>query len=181
MRQTVIRLDKERTSFGGLKAYSEDVPKPSKHEVLMKVVAVSLNYRDIAIATSKYPFPVKDNVVPCSDAAGIVVEVGEGVNSVAVGDHIIGTLDFSNLFGQQMSWSGGQGGPVDGVLREYLAIPAASAVIVPKNSPQSFAEWSTLVVTGVTAWNSLYGNTPLRPGQVVLFQGKNSSKYPKEH
>ncbi|KAJ5293009.1 uncharacterized protein N7443_008962 [Penicillium atrosanguineum] len=172
MQQTVIRLNKERSSVRGLQVYKEDVPKASKHEVIMKVHGVSLNYRDIAIATSQYPFPVKDNVVPCSDAAGVVVEVGEDVRDIlAVGDHIIGTLDFNNLFGQQSNWLGGQGGPVDGVLREYLAIPAISAVKVPKDCPQTFNEWSTLVVTGVTAWNALYGNVPLRPGQIVLLQG----------
>ncbi|KAK2755938.1 hypothetical protein FQN54_005734 [Arachnomyces sp. PD_36] len=171
MSQTVIRLDKERTSVRNLKAYKEDIPKPTKYEVLMKVHGVSLNYRDIAIATSVYPFPVKDNVIPCSDAAGVVVEVGEGVKDIAVGDHVIATLDFTNLFGPQEGWLNGQGGPVDGVLREYLAVPGASAVKFPKESPQSFAEWSTLVVTGVTAWNALYGNVPLKPGQIVLCQG----------
>ncbi|KAE8320236.1 hypothetical protein BDV41DRAFT_570396 [Aspergillus transmontanensis] len=169
--QTVFRLDKERASYHNLKAHREDIPKPSKYEVLMKVKGVSLNYRDLAISTSKYPFPVKDNVVPCSDAAGVVVEVGEAVRSISVGDNMIATLDFSNVFGQQMSWMGGQGGPVDGVLREYLLVPAVSAVKIPKNSPQTFNEWSTLVVTGVTVWNALYGNIPLRPGQVVLCQG----------
>ena len=61
----------------------------------------------------------------------------------------------------------GQEGPVDGVLREYVTIPAVAAVKFPKDSPQSFSEWSTLVCTGVTAWNALYGNVPLKPGQIV--------------
>ncbi|KAL4860590.1 hypothetical protein BDV12DRAFT_181351 [Aspergillus spectabilis] len=171
MSQTVFRFDGPRTTVRNLKSFKEAIPEPSKHEVLIKVHSVSLNFRDIAIATSKYPFPVKDDVVPCSDAAGEVVKVGEGVRTVAVGDRVVGTFDITNLFGQQMDWLNGQGGPVDGVLREYVAIPATSAVKIPKDSPQSSSEWSTLVCTGVTAWNSLYGITPLKPGQTVLCQG----------
>ncbi|KAJ5211091.1 NAD(P)-binding protein [Penicillium cf. griseofulvum] len=171
MSQTVIRIEGERTSVRNLKAFKEAIPEPSKHEVLIKVHSVSLNYRDIGVATSLYPFPVKDNVVPCSDAAGVVVKVGEGVSKLAVGDHVVGTFDPTNLFGQQVDWLNGQGGPVDGVLREYVSLPASATVKVPKESPQSFSEWSTLVCTGVTAWNALYGSVPLKPGQIVLCQG----------
>lgn len=145
---------------------------PTKHEILIKIHSVSLNYRDIAIATSIYPFPVKENVVPCSDAAGVVVEVGEGVKNVAKGDRVIGTFDPTNIFGPQKDWLNGQGGPVDGTLCQYITLPAIAAVKLPKNTPQSFSEWSTLVCTGVTAWNALYGATPLKPGQIVLCQGK---------
>lgn len=178
MSQTVFRINGERTSVRNLKAFNEPIPKPAKHEVLVKVHAVSLNFRDIAIATSQYPFPVKDSVVPCSDAAGEVVQVGEGVKKFAVGDRVVGTFDPTNLFGQQADWLNGQGGPVDGVLREYVTLPAVSTVRVPKDSPQSFSEWSTLVCTGVTAWNALYGNVPLKPGQIVLCQGNSSSSAP---
>ncbi|KAJ6086401.1 NAD(P)-binding protein [Penicillium canescens] len=171
MSQTVIRIEGERTSVQNLKAFKEAIPEPSKHEVLIKVHSVSLNYRDIGVATSLYPFPVKDNVVPCSDAAGVVAKVGEGVSNFAVGDYVVGTFDPTNLFGQQSDWLNGQGGPVDGVLREYVSLPASATVKVPKESPQSFSEWSTLVCTGVTAWNALYGSVPLKPGQIVLFQG----------
>jgi len=170
MSQTVIRLG-ERTSVRNMKAFKEPIPEPAKHEVLIRICSVSLNYRDIAIATSKYPFPVKDNVIPCSDAAGVVVQLGKGVKRVAVGDHVIGTFDLTNLYGPQKDWLNGQGGPKDGVLREYISIPAISVVKVPKDSLQSFSEWSTVVATGVTVWNVLYGNVPLKPGQTVLCLG----------
>ncbi|KAL4745809.1 hypothetical protein BDW72DRAFT_210998 [Aspergillus terricola var. indicus] len=159
--QTVIRIAGERNSVRNLKAFREEIPKPSKYEVLIKVHAVSLNYRDIAVATSQYAFPVKDNVIPCSDAAGCI----------AKGDYVIGTFDPTNTFGQQEDWLNGQGGPVDEVLREYLTLPGIAAVKLPKDSTLSFSEWSTLVCTGVTAWNALYGNIPLRPGQIVLGHG----------
>lgn len=171
MSQNVIRLDKERTSVRNMKAYKEDIPKPAKYEIQIKVHGVSLNYRDIAISTSKYPFPVKDNVIPASDAAGIITEVGEGVTGLEVGDHVIATLDPTNLYGPQKNWNNGLGGPVDGVMREYFTTLGASVVKVPKDSPLSFTEWSVVVVTGVTVWNALYGNIPLKPGQTVLFIG----------
>jgi NADPH:quinone reductase-like Zn-dependent oxidoreductase len=169
--QTVIRIPGERNSLKNFKAFKEPIPKPAKHEVLIRVHSVSLNYRDVGVALSLYPFPTKDNVVPCSDAAGVVVEVGEGVKNVAKDDHVISTFDPTNLYGQQMNWDNGHGAPVDGVLREYITVTAAAVVKVPKDSPQSFSEWSTLVCTGVTAWNALYGLTPLKPGQIVLCQG----------
>ncbi|KAF1814371.1 NAD(P)-binding protein [Eremomyces bilateralis CBS 781.70] len=138
MSQSVIRIDGERKSVRSLKAFQESISEPAKHEVLIKVHSVSLNYRDIVIATSKYPYPVKDRVIPCSDAAGIVVRFH------------------------------GQGGPIDGVLREYVNIPATSAVKIRKDSPQNFSEWSTVVCTGVTAWNALYGQPASETGSDCL-------------
>jgi NADPH:quinone reductase-like Zn-dependent oxidoreductase len=131
--QTVIRIPGERNSLKNFKAFKEPIPKPAKHEVLIKVHSVSLNYRDVAVALSLYPFPTKDNVVPCSDAAGVVVEVGEGVKNVAKDDHVISTFDPTNLYGQQMTWDNGHGAPVDGVLREYITVAAPAVVKVSKD------------------------------------------------
>ncbi|KAI9035554.1 zinc-dependent alcohol dehydrogenase family protein [Aspergillus affinis] len=144
MSQTVIRIDGPQNSVRNLTAFKDEVPEPSKHE---------------------------DNVVPCSDAAGVVVFVGEGVKTLSKGDRVISTFDPTNLYGQQMNWLNGHGGLVDGALREYFTIPAAAAVKLPESSPQSFSEWSTLVCTGVTAWNALYAITPLKPSQIGLALG----------
>lgn len=133
MSQTVIRINGPRNSVRNLKAFQEEIPVPTKHEVLIKVHSVSLNYRDIGVATSGYPFPVKDNVVPCSDAAGVIADVGKGVKDLAKGDRVIGTFDPTNIFGQQMDWLNGQGGPVDRVLREYITLPAIAAVKLPES------------------------------------------------
>ncbi|GAB1194246.1 hypothetical protein APSETT444_003490 [Aspergillus pseudonomiae] len=137
MSQKVIRLNGPRTSVRNLKAFQEPIREPSKHEVLIKVHAVSLNFRDVAVATSLYPFPVKDNVVPCSDAAGVVVKVGEGVNNIAVDDHVIGTFDISNLFGQQMNWLNGTGGvSITGLI---LAKAAGATTIITSSSDEKLA------------------------------------------
>jgi NADPH:quinone reductase-like Zn-dependent oxidoreductase len=65
-KQTVYRIT-ERKGIDYLQAFQEDIPKINQHEVLIKIHAVSLNYRDLVIINNKYPFPMKDNVVPCSD------------------------------------------------------------------------------------------------------------------
>jgi NADPH:quinone reductase-like Zn-dependent oxidoreductase len=65
-KQTVYRIT-ERKGVDYLKSFQEDIPKINQHEVLIKIHAVSLNYRDLAILNNKYPMALKDNVVPCSD------------------------------------------------------------------------------------------------------------------
>ncbi|KPM41143.1 hypothetical protein AK830_g5446 [Neonectria ditissima] len=167
---TVFRL-KHRNGFDGLHQQQEDIPKITKHEVLVKVRSVALNFRDIAIATSKYPFPVADNVVPCSDMAGDIAEIGGSVQGLSVGDKVVASFDIANLYGPQRDWNTGQGGPIDGVLRQYVVLPASAIVKVPSESPQTYSSWASVVCTGVTVWNAFYGNLPLRPGHVVLCQG----------
>ncbi|KAJ5371421.1 Polyketide synthase enoylreductase [Penicillium cataractarum] len=170
MSHTALRLT-ARDSWNSIQEFKEPRPTVGKHELLIKVRSVALNYRDIAISTSKYPFPVRDQVVPGSDAAGDVVEVGEGVITFVPGDKVVVAFDPATLYGPMKSWQTGLGGPVDGVLREYIAVPAQSVVKIPESSTLSYAQWASVVCTGVTAWNSLYGNLPLKPGQTVLFQG----------
>lgn len=170
---TALRLT-ARDSWKSIQEFQEPRPTVGKHELLIKVRSVALNYRDIAISTSTYPFPVKDQVVPGSDAAGDVIEIGGGVVAFAPGDKVVVAFDSVTLYGPIKSWKTGLGGPVDGVLREYIAVPAQSVVKIPESSTLSYAQWASVVCTGVTAWNSLYGNLPLKPGQTVLFQGKLS-------
>lgn len=166
----VFRLQ-ERGSHHNLKQLEEPIPVIDKHEVLIKIRGISLNYRDIGIADGSYPFPVKEQVVPCSDAAGEVVEVGSSIDDLRVGAHVIGNFDVVNLYGPQADWKHGHGGPIDGMLRQYVALPRSSVTEIPSSSKLSFPQMAALVCTGVTAWNALYGNIPLKPGQTVLFQG----------
>jgi NADPH:quinone reductase-like Zn-dependent oxidoreductase len=65
-KQTVYRIT-ERKGIDYIQDFQEDIPKINQHEVLIKIHAVSLNYRDLAIVTNKYPPPLKDHVIPCSD------------------------------------------------------------------------------------------------------------------
>lgn len=169
--QTVFRLTKGSNSVNDITVCKEEVPTPDANEVLIRVKAVSLNYRDVVVANRTYPFPIKDEVVPCSDASGEVVSVGKNVLGLQAGDIVVSSLDFTNLYGPQKSWDYGLGGPIDGVLREYVILPYEGVVKVPFSLKQSWEELASLVVTGVTAWNVLFGNNQLKPGQVVLLQG----------
>lgn len=109
--------------------------------------------------------------MPCSDASGDIVQVGEGVFDLQKGDRVVGTFDITHLYGAKKHGSHGLGGPIDGVLRQYVVLPASVVVKIPEGSPQNYAEWACLVCTGATAYNALYGNNHLKPGQTVLFQG----------
>lgn len=172
--QTVFRLT-SRNGFDGLQAFQEPIPTARAHEVLVKIRSVGLNYRDVAIATSTYPLPVKDNVIPCSDMAGEVAELGEGVTSFSIGDAVISILNSTLLYGTLKDVvDGGSetfGGPKDGMLREYIALPAHAIIKLPKSS-HGFIQWAAMVCTGSTVWNAFYGNTPLKPGDTVLVLGR---------
>ena len=167
---TVFRLA-HRNGFDGIQPFTEPIPVPSASEVLLKVRAVSLNYRDILIARSQYPFPMQDNLVPCSDMAGEVVQAGSLVERVEVGDKVILPLSLELLYGHVKDMKSTLGGPKDGVLREYIAVPEHVVVKIPKGAGQSWEQWASLITTGSTVWNAFYGGKPLMPGMSVLAQG----------
>ncbi|KAK5195682.1 hypothetical protein LTR99_002207 [Exophiala xenobiotica] len=167
--QTVFRLT-SRNGFDGLQAFKEPVPTIGDYEVLVKIRSVSINYRDIAIANDTYPLMVKDQVIPCSDMAGEVVEVSSQVDDISIGDNVVAPISSSALYGPVKEDRNSLGGGKDGVLREYIVLPAHVVIKLPK-SPHSFSEWAALVGTGTTTWNCFYGCVPLKPGQTVLIQG----------
>ncbi len=146
-------------------------PKPAHRQVLVKVAACSLNFRDLAIALGRYRMPVKPNLVPLSDGAGEVVEIGPGVRRVKVGDRVAG-----NFF---QRWPGGHagadtqasalGGSVDGMLAEYVVLEEDGVVKLP--SHLSYQEGACLPCAGVTAWNALVEHGRLIAGETVLVQG----------
>lgn len=169
--QTVFRLS-NRTSIEDIKVHEEKIQEPAPQEVLIRIRSVALNYRDYAIVTSKYPFSVKDNVVPCSDLSGEVEAVGGQVDGFKRGDKVIASFDLATQYGTIKDWDHGLGGPTDGVLRQFISLPSNAIVKVPQETSLSYSQLSSLVCTGTTAWNALYGNNPLKPGQVVLFLGR---------
>ncbi|KAI0337720.1 NAD-P-binding protein [Trametopsis cervina] len=149
------------------------VPKPGKGEVLVKVHAVSLNYRDLMIASGKYGLPSPENVIPCSDMAGEIVAVGEGSRSEhwKVGDRVCANFTQDHLHGDLTPeiQRTALGGSLDGCLAEYRTFPSYSLVKVPDNL--SYEEASTLPCAAVTAWNALQGPKPVKAGDYVLVQG----------
>ncbi|PLB49320.1 NAD(P)-binding protein [Aspergillus steynii IBT 23096] len=167
---TVFRLP-SLGAITNLTRQTEPLPTISKHEVLIRIRSVALNSRDLQVATNTYPAATKNELIPCSDGAGDIVSVGSEVKDLKEGDRVVISFDPMHQYGPQKDFLSCQGGAADGTLAQYVARPATGVVKVPEGAPHSYAELASLVCTGVTAWNGLYGNVPLKPGQVVLLQG----------
>jgi NADPH:quinone reductase-like Zn-dependent oxidoreductase len=146
-------------------------PKPGPGQALVRIRAVSLNYRDLLIAKGKYMGPPKPGLIPVSDGAGEVVAVGEGVTRVKPGDRVAPTFFQTWTDGEQTRerTANALGGSVDGVLAEYVALDAEGLVHLPEG--YSFEDGATLPCAAVTAWNALVPQGQLQAGQTVLAQG----------
>src|SRR6202165_5734823 len=154
-------------SLDGLVLAERDMPSPGVGEVLVRVRASSLNFRDMMILNGVYAMPVLSGRVPLSDGAGEVVAVGADVRRFKVGDRVINSF-FPNFFGGSFNAMPEQ--PVvdhDGWLTEYKAVSAEALVAMP--GYLTFEEAATLPCVAVTAWTALSG---VRAGETVLTQGK---------
>lgn len=154
-----------------LEVRDEPLPTPGRHEVLMRVHAASLNYRDLACVKGEYPAPTKDDVVPLSDGAGEVVAVGEDVTLVKKGDRVSVNC-CANWVGGENSpeyYKSGVGFQIDGMLAQYAVFYESAFVRIPDY--MSYAEAASLPCAAVTAWTALNMHSPLQPGQTVLVQG----------
>ncbi|KAK4188080.1 hypothetical protein QBC35DRAFT_383455 [Podospora australis] len=141
----------------------------SAHDVLIKIHAVSLNYRDLAILKGTYPLPSDPNGVPLSDAAAEVVKIGSAVSRFAVGDYVSLTMNTKNLTGKEDDGFAAPGSDVEGVLREYAIYPEGYLVRLPKHL--SWEEAAGMACVGVTAWKSLLLPDTADQGKTVLIQG----------
>jgi NADPH:quinone reductase-like Zn-dependent oxidoreductase len=147
------------------------VPQPRRGEILVRLRAASLNYRDLAVLVQGYMPKLALPYIPASDCAGEVVAVGEDVTRFKIGDRVV------PIYTQ--GWHAGMptlelrtqctlGGPLPGVLREYIAVPAEDAVATPAHL--SDAEAATLPIAAVTAWSTLMEGG-IKAGSTVLVQG----------
>lgn len=162
------------TGFGldRLELSDSVVPQPGPHQLLVRVAAASLNYRDKWVIEGKFFPDLRFPFVPVSDAAGSVAAVGAGVTSFGVGDRV--TTQFFTRWLDGAVPSAAQaasslGGPLPGVLSEYILLDETAVVATPAHL--SDVEASTLPVAALTAWWALFANQPLLPGQTVLVQG----------
>jgi NADPH:quinone reductase-like Zn-dependent oxidoreductase len=165
------QLSKGGAGIEGIVQVERPDPKPAYRQVLVKVTACSLNYRDLAIARGAYRLPVGPNIIPLSDGAGEVVDVGAGVRRVKVGDNVSG-----NFF---QRWTAGEPGPdtyqsalgggIDGMLAEYVVLEEDGVVKIPEHL--SFEEGATLPCAAVTAWHAIIEHAQLIAGKTVLLQG----------
>ena len=143
-------------------------PQPGPGQVLVRVRAVSLNYRDLIVAKSPNQ---PEHLVPCSDGAGEVAALGAGVTRVQVGDRVAGIFFQTWLDGPLVVevHAHALGGAIDGMLAEYVVLSEQGLVKLPDYL--TYEEGACLPCAGLTAWNSLFEQGQLQSGQTVVLQG----------
>jgi NADPH:quinone reductase-like Zn-dependent oxidoreductase len=162
-----------QNSFGidSLALVERPQPRPGPGQVLVRVRACSLNYRDLMMVKGLYNPKLKLPITPLSDGAGEVAEVGEGVTRVKLGDRVAGAF--------MQKWVGGEltdekarsalGGGGPGMLAEQVVLDAEGVVHVPAHL--SHEEAPTLPCAAVTAWHALVSAGHVKAGDTVLVQG----------
>jgi NADPH:quinone reductase-like Zn-dependent oxidoreductase len=166
-----VRTWRLSDAFGIDRLTLEELPDPvlGQGEVRVRVRAVSLNYRDVAMVEHGVaPRGVRLPLQPCSDAAGEVVEVGPGVSRVSVGDSVATTVFRGWLDGETLP-PAARGSVVDGALADHVVLQEDGLVRVPEHL--SHEEASTLPCAAVTAWHALVEKGRVRPGETVLVMG----------
>jgi len=159
--------------FGFDNLVETDRPRPEAGpgEVVMRVSAVSPNYRDLLMIRGMYNPNQKLPLVPFSDAVGDVIEVGDGVERFETGDRICPIFSRNWIAGRPTldRLKTALGGPLDGTLQEFVAVPAESAVAAPENL--SDPEASTLTCAGLTAWNAVAEQGDVQAGDTLATLG----------
>lgn len=155
-----------------LQLVNEADPRPGPGQVVIDLKAATLNYRDTIVQDALYGGEQRADLIPLSDGAGTISDVGEGISRTRIGERV--------AIGFMPEWSEGPfsaakqaralgGGFVDGVLAERITVPATG--VVPFPNDWSFEEAAAYPCAGVTAWNCLFGGRGVRPGDTVLVQG----------
>jgi alcohol dehydrogenase len=152
-----------------LKLVEEEIPTVQRGEVLVRVKASSLNYRDLAIIKNDYRRGVEDNLIPLSDGAGEIVAVGEGVRRFKVGDRVAGNFTREWFGGKRPDYIQLYGSHMDGWLTEYKVLNPELLVSIP--SHLTYEQAATLPCAAVTAWSALHGPQPLSVGDTILTLG----------
>lgn len=160
-------------SFGleNLKRVQRPVPVPGPGQLLVRLGAASLNFRDLMTIKGQYnpkqPLPL----IPCSDGAGTVSALGKGVLGFHEGQRVMGCFSQKWVAGTPTPEARAStlGGPLDGTLAEYVLLEEGGALPIPDHL--SDEEAATLPCAAVTAWNALVTMGRLKAGDTVLVQG----------
>ncbi|HEY8561902.1 MAG TPA: NAD(P)-dependent alcohol dehydrogenase [Pyrinomonadaceae bacterium] len=149
-----------------------ETPAPKKGEILVKMRAAALNYRDLLVVKGQGGWKPGERRIPVSDGVGEAVAVGESVSRVKTGDRVAGIF--------LPRWTDGEltpekfvlplgGAAADGVLAEYVAFDESAVVKVPAHL--SDEEAATLPCAAVTAWHAVSRRSQVKSGETVLIQG----------
>lgn len=154
-----------------IKKVDVPIPEIADDEILVKMKACSLNYRDLLIPIGGYPRNETRPVIPLSDGAGEIIEVGKSVTTLKPGERVVG-----NFFQDWISGSIGDkglhsalGGGINGTLSEYFILKAHAAISIPDGI--SYEEAATLPCAAVTAWHALVSLGNIKAGDTILLLG----------
>ncbi len=162
---------RDQWSLDNLQIGERPMPAPGPGQVLLRMKAASLNWRDRIVPLRGYGSKTGTlPLIPVSDGMGEVVDLGLGVTRVKVGDRVCPTI--------LPNWISGEpdeerlvlrGGPLDGVMAEWMAVDQEAVVQVPDHLSDEAA--ATLPCAALTAWSALITNGQIKPGDKVLIQG----------
>ena len=170
--RNIIMRSMQLTAFDldHLKLTDLPAPRPGPNEVLVRMEAAALNYRDLMLVSGQLYRGVQLPIAPVSDGAGTVLEVGEAVTRFKPGDRV--TTFYKSLWlagSMRPEWEGAEiGGPAQGVMRELACFDAYSLVRAP--SSMSNLQAATLPIAALTAWQALE-QARITTGQTVLLLG----------
>lgn len=163
-----------RDKFGvdSLKLVERPDPSPGPGQVLLKMKAFSINYRDLLVVDGVGRWKPPLGRVPLSDGVGIVAATGNAVSRVSVGDRVTPIFYPRWLEGKVAAEKMGHalgGAAADGVLAEYRTFDEVSVVRVPAHLTDE--EGATLPCAGVTAWSALHTFRDVTPGDSIVVLG----------
>ena len=170
MQAQALRLSGD-FSIDALTFDTVDVPEPGPHDVLVRVHAVSLNYRDLMLVRGEYDPKVHKPRIPCSDGAGEVLSVGSEVIGFKAGDRVVAPffLEWPDGPPTPAAAASALGGAVDGTLTTHRFFPEHALVAIPE--ALSYQDAATFPCAAVTAWHALVSTADVGPKDTVLLLG----------
>lgn len=167
-----VKLLAGKSAAQRLSIQDHETPAPGTGEVLVRMRAASLNFRDLIVAQGAYAgTPQGSGLIPLSDGAGEVVATGGDVTRWQKGDRVVSSFFQDWLDGRFLAahMQSALGGAIDGVLAEYRLFPETGLCRMPSHF--SFEQGATLPCAALTAWHALFEKSPLLPGDTVLVLG----------
>ncbi|KAH8881840.1 NAD(P)-binding protein [Thozetella sp. PMI_491] len=155
-----------RRQGGGVVRFSSElIPSQGSSDVLIRVRAVSLNYKDVAMVDDRFPFAALKGAIVGTEFAGEVVSVGDKVRLFEAGDRVVSLMNYDDITGRESTFQG-KASNIDGSLAEYLVVPEIALAKIPAHL--TWNEASMIPCSGLTAWSALMGTR--LSGKTVLIQ-----------